>query len=48
MALIAGGEISCEIHGGIGLEGKEIDSSDEESSTSWAANLQPRLQLNIS
>ena len=34
IALIAAGEISCEIHEGIGLEGKEIDGDDEEPSTS--------------
>ena len=36
MALIATGGVSCEIYGGIGLEGKEIDNEDEERSTSWA------------
>ena len=34
MTLIAAGRISCEIHEGIGLEGKEISGDDEESSTS--------------
>ena len=33
-ALIVAGGISCEIHEGIGLEGKEISSDDKESSTS--------------
>ena len=33
-ALIAAGGISCEIHEGIGLEGKDIGGDYEESSTS--------------
>ena len=34
--LIAAGGIMCEIHEGVGLEGKEIGGDDYESSTSWA------------